>query len=476
MKFLDREEEMRRLMRLVEAGRGGFVAVWGRRRIGKSELLKEWCKAANGLYSVADRSVPSVQRHDFAQAVDSRFKGFADVTYPTWKSLFAELSRRAESEDWHGPVALDEFPYWVESDATVVSVLQNWIDGEKARGGLLVAIAGSSQHMMQGVLLEHDSPICGRCDEQLRLQPLSVAFMREGLRLRDPLDMIRAYSVWGGVPRYWVAAERYGRDLDMALDDQVLNPLGLFHDEPATLLQSEIPTAISLKPYLDVVGAGVHRVSEIAGRLGASATALSRPLSRLVELGLVRREIPYGEGERNSKRSIYRVSDPFCRFWFRVMAARRSVFDSAPAHIRKRIWATQANALFAEGWEDLARDFVVRSARLAELAGEGDYWRPAGRWWRGAEHELDVVSFNGAGTRALLGEVKWSDKPFARREVERLAKAFAALPVPPEFPHDVSHVLFLSSVARDVPREVAGVPILTASDIVIADRAFAQAK
>ena len=275
MKFLDREDEMRRLMRLVEAGRGGFVAVWGRRRIGKSELLKEWCKVANGLYSVADRSVSSVQRHDFAQVVDSRFKGFADVTYPTWKSLFAELSRRAEAEGWHGPVALDEFPYWVESDATVVSVLQNWIDGEKTRGGLLVAVAGSSQHMMQGVLLEHDSPIYGRCDEQLRLRPLSVAFMREGLRLRDPLDRVRAYSIWGGVPRYWVAAERYGRDLDAALDDQVLNPLGLFHDEPSTLLQSEIPTAISLtrctpapmtsRYGFKLVAAGISLCRSVAG-------------------------------------------------------------------------------------------------------------------------------------------------------------------------------------------------------------------
>ncbi len=465
MKFLDRKEEMQRLMRLHEAGRGGFAAIWGRRRIGKSELLKEWCRATGGLYAVADRSVPSVQRQDFAQTVDARFKGFADVMYPTWKSLFAEMSRRAAAENWHGPVALDEFPYWVESDASVVSVLQNWIDGEKARGGLLVAIAGSSQHMMQGVLLDHDSPIYGRCDEQLRLRPLAIGFLHEGLRLRDPLDMVRAYSIWGGVPRYWVAAERYGRDLDTALDDQVLNPLGLFHDEPATLLQSEIPAATSLKPYLDVIGAGVHRVSEIAGRLGVAATTLPRPLSRLVELGLVRREVPYGESEKNSKKSIYRISDPFCRFWFHVLAARRSVFDSAPSSIRKRVWTAQANALFAEGWEDLARDFVACSTRLAELAGEGDYWRPAGRWWRGEEHELDVVSFNGAGSRTLLGEVKWSLKPFTRREVEKLAHAFAAVPIPKEFPQEARRVLFLSSVSRDVASEAFGIQIMTADDI-----------
>ena len=83
------------------------------------------------------------------------------------------------------------------------------------------------------------------------------------------------------------------------------------------------------------------------------------------------------------------------------------------------------------------------------------------------------MSFNGAGTRTLLGEVKWSDKPFARREVERLAKAFASLPVPPEFSQDVRRVLFLASAARDVPQEVSGVQILSASEVIVGWRANA---
>ena len=174
MKLLDRQAEMRRLVRLHEEGRGGFVAVWGRRRIGKSELMKAWCRATGGLYAVADRSLSAVQRQDFAQLVESRFTGFSAVTYPTWKSLFDELARRAAAEKWHGPVVFDEFPYWVEADASIVSVLQNWIDGEKAQNGLLVAIAGSSQHMMQGLVIDSGSPLYGRCDERIRLPPLEA--------------------------------------------------------------------------------------------------------------------------------------------------------------------------------------------------------------------------------------------------------------------------------------------------------------
>ena len=465
MRFIDRDEELSRLMRLAKARRGGFAVIWGRRRIGKSELLKEWCRRVGGLYTVADRSAAVVQRQNFASALATVIAGFDDVVYPTWKALFDALSRESRRLRWQGPLVLDEIPYWVESDAAIVSVMQNWIDAEKRANGLLVAVAGSSQHMMQGLVLDADSPIYGRADEKIRLPPIAFTFIRDALGLRSDCDAVRAYAVWGGVPRYWVAAERYGSDLDAALDDQVLSPLGVFHEEPTTILQSEMPSAISLKPYLDVVGLGANRLSEIAARLGIPATTVAKPLARLVELGLVKREVPYGEDEKNGKRSLYRIDDPLCRLWFRVVAPRRSIFDSAPASVRKSVWRSQSSGLFAAAWEDLARASVASSARLAPLAGKDDYWLPAGRWWHGNEPELDVVSFNGSSTRTLVGEAKWSDKPFSLAAVRRLAQELLNRPLPAHFPADVSRVLFLSRKAANVPTVVDGVEIADAGSL-----------
>lgn len=465
MKFLDRTEEMSRLVRLSDAGRGGFVVLWGRRRIGKSELLKEWCKRVGGLYTVADRSAAAVQRANFASAIGSVFTGFDDVVYPNWKSLFDALGRSARAANWHGPLAIDEFPYWVEADESAPSVLQNWIDSEKSRGGVLLAVAGSSQHMMQGLVLDEDSPLYGRADEKIKLPPIGFPFIREALGIKDPLEAVKARAIWGGVPRYWVAAEHYGQSLDEAVDDLVLNPLGLFHEEPATLLQSEIPSAMSLKPYLDVIGSGVNRVSEIAGRLGLPATALSRPLARLQELGLAKREIPYGENERNSKKSLYKLADPFCGFWFKVVASRRSVFDFAPPSTRRALWRKLSDEIFAKTWEELARQYVTRSERLTAWSGDGDFWMPAGRWWHGEEPEIDVASFNGSKSKVLIGEAKWSSKPFSKNEIDRLASAFAKVEPPAGFPTEVTRVLFLSAVEKQTPKKVAGMPIVTAADL-----------
>lgn len=470
MKFVDRKRELGRLMRLSSAAAGGFAVVWGRRRIGKSELLKEWCRrVAGGLYTVADRSAAVVQRQNFAQALAERLPGFDEAVYPTWKALFDALARQARSVGWRGPLVLDEIPYWIESDASVVSALQNWVDEEKRTHGLLVAVAGSSQRMMQGLVLNADSPIYGRADENIKLPPIGFGHVREALGLVSAVDAVRAYAVWGGVPRYWVEAERYGRRLDEAVDEQVLDPLGVFHDEPSTILQSEIPSALSLKPYLDVVGFGANRLSEIASRLGVPATTVSKPLMRLVELGLVKREVPYGEDEKNSKKSLYRIADPFCRLWFKVLASRRSLFESATPKVRRQVWRTQSEGLFAAEWEERARSGVVTLRCLAKLAGKGDFWLPAGRWWRGNEPELDVVSFNGLKSRVLIGEAKWSGKAFSAAEVKRLAKELSERPVPSHFPAAAVRVLFLSSVEKGVPSEVEGVVVVDAEAVCRSD-------
>lgn len=113
MKFVDRKQEMKRLMQAANYKSAGLVVVWGRRRLGKSRLLTEWCKQTNGIYWVADESAPAIQRQYLAETLMAAFPGFADVSYPDWSSLLDRLSREARHADWHGPLVLDEFPYLI---------------------------------------------------------------------------------------------------------------------------------------------------------------------------------------------------------------------------------------------------------------------------------------------------------------------------------------------------------------------------
>ena len=128
MKFIDRQEEYRRLNRLHQLAGGGLVVLYGRRRIGKSHLLIRWCQETGGVYTVGDTSAASLQRQAMAVAISTRYPGFAEVIYPTWRALLNALSDRAKTENWHGPVVFDEFPYLVASDQTLPGVFQAWVD------------------------------------------------------------------------------------------------------------------------------------------------------------------------------------------------------------------------------------------------------------------------------------------------------------------------------------------------------------
>ena len=132
MEFVDRHDELRRLDRALRQP-GAFAVIWGRRRVGKSRLLIEWSRRRGGLYTVADQSASAIQRGYLAAAVAQRFPGFADVEYPDWRSLLERLSTAAADADWPGPFIIDELPYLIAADRSVVAVLQNWLDRPERR-------------------------------------------------------------------------------------------------------------------------------------------------------------------------------------------------------------------------------------------------------------------------------------------------------------------------------------------------------
>jgi AAA+ ATPase superfamily predicted ATPase len=232
--------------------------------------------------------------------------------------------------------------------------------------------------------------------------------------------MVELHAAWGGVPRYWeLAREARGKARAQVLD-LVLDPMGPLHQEPERLLLEELPPALDLRPLLDVIGAGAHRVSEIAGRLGRQATSMARPLDRLLGMGLIRREVPFGESEKESRRSLYKIDDPFSRLWFRVVAPNRALLTAGTTEARKALLDRHWDELVAQAFEELCRRLVPRQGM----------WNVAGRWWQGAAPEWDIVAESLDGRSLLLGEVKWSARPVGRKALQRFQQELETRPEP----------------------------------------------
>lgn len=459
MEFVNRVEELAALRGL----RSGLAVVWGRRRIGKTRLLTEWVEHAGGIYTVADQSSAEVQRAYVARALANRLPGFADVIYPDWERLLTRLAADTHAAKFTGPLVLDELPYLVASSPELPSVLQRWIDHDAKRARLVVALAGSSQRMMQGLVLAADAPLYGRASVLLDLAPMAAGHLSTALGVRE-LDLVDHWTAWGGVPRYWeLAAQSTGAARDRIVS-LALDPLGPLFSEPERLLLEESPTALEVRPLLDAIGAGAHRLSEIAGRLGRASTSLGKPLERLLSMGLIRRETPFGEPPRGGKRSLYKIDDPFLRLWFRVVAPNRAALTLATKATRVALLAPHWDALRAEAWEELCRRSISTTLD-GPLARKGP-WLPAQRYWRGNEPEWDIVAASVDGSRLLLGDAWFTAKPATAAAVERTARELAARAAPPFKYREQVRALFVPTIPGGSPRLVDGVHIVTLGQLL----------
>lgn len=404
MEFLDREQEIRRLDAALHRPRS-FVVIWGRRRVGKSRLLIEWARREEGLYVVADQSSAPIQRRYFSSAVGTRFSGFDEVEYPDWQMLFRRLDREAARVGWQGPLIIDEFPYLVGAEPEISATMQNWLDSPSRQ--IAVVVSGSSIRMMKNAILNQSSPLYGRATEAFPLNPLRPGYLADVFPTISHRELVSAYTVFGGMPRYLELASEHGGELVDAVDDLILDPKAPLHHEPDRILEMETPTATSLRPLLDVIGNGAHRLSEIAGRLGRQASGLAASLATLIEMDMIRRETPFGSDPKSGKRSLYQISDPFLRFWFRVVAPNRSLLADAPRTTRRLCWEKHRVSLEAQAWEELCRLAVPQLHRVVPLLADRGPFGVAQRYWYRDDRELDIVAQSLSGPDVLLGEAKW---------------------------------------------------------------------
>lgn len=278
--------------------------------------------------------------------------------------------------------------------------------------------------MMLNLAMGASEPLYGRSQLVLKLRPLECGWIRKALSF-DSVASIEAFATLDGAPRYWELATAYD-SIASFTQSLILDRDGIQHDEMRRLLLDDLNDSSIAISLLSLIGGGCHRLSEFASRLGKPATQLTRPIANLVELGYVRRDTPFGENEKKSKRSLYKIADPYLTFIFRYLEPHWSRLEmggtQAVYEETTKTFPHHAGSI----WEDLARSSVSRIA-IADIT-----WKPAKRWWRGAhDREIDVVSESSDGKCILVGEAKCSDDVDTERTLHRLKENAAQLPVKP---------------------------------------------
>ena len=449
MKFVDRIDETARLKDALAREKSSLVVLYGRRRLGKSTLIKRVLSDTD-VYFLADRSESQHQRMLLAQVIAQVFPDFDKLTYPDWESIFRAVNYRT---DKRFTLCLDEFPYIVEQSPELPSVLQKLVDEKLLKYNLV--LCGSSQNMMYGLFFDSTAPLYGRADEIMRLTPIRLPYIQEALNL-DAMNAIEEYAVWGGVPRYWELRENRN-SLDDALWRNILSVNGTLYEEPIKLFQDDVKDIVKTSTIMSYIGTGANRLSEIAARCNEPATNLSRPLKKLIDLGFLEKDVPFGIDEKNAKKSLYKIADPFMAFFYQFVVPNRSFIE-----LNRRLPIEQAlTAHFFEyvsrQWEKLCRDAVTGNIVNGVVYGK------AKRWWgsvlneekKPEQVEFDVVAESLDKKYLLVGECKWTTQENGKQLTSELLRKANLLPFAKN--HTIVPVLFL----KNIPKDDAGNSILS---------------
>ena len=408
--FVNRKTELAQLSQLYNSNQAELFVLYGRRRVGKTELLREFCADKPHLFFIATLSNDSEQLATLSQQI----YGFlhtevpAGFTYPSWESAFQAL---AELPAQPRPVVvMDEFTYLITGNKAIPSILQKVWDETLKNTNLLLVLCGSYIGMMETDVLGYQAPLYGRRTASTLLQPLNLPASALFFPNYSAESRFMAWAILGGMP-YYLRTFSDRQDIQANILQRILDAqAGTLYNEPRLLLLEELREPRNYFSILRAIAQGRTRLNEIAQSSGVGEmTAVARYLDILQQMRLITRRVPVTESQpEKSKKGIYQIDDHFLRFWFRYVHPNQSGLDLglADAILRQRIQPDLDNFM-AIAFEEAARTFVAYLAK----AGKLDFLpERIGGWW-GRDAEIDVLAISPTEGAALVGECKWSINP-----------------------------------------------------------------
>jgi len=421
MEFVDRIAEQERLSALLSKQQPGFAIIRGRRRVGKSTLIKKVLMEKD-IYFEADRTDTSTQMSNLSYVISGRFEGFGDAQYPNWRVLLTALNHRVTERT---TLCLDEFPYLVESDPSLPSVIQTLLDSGELKYNII--LCGSSQTMMYNLTHDEASPLFGRKDADFNIGSLKLPYLQEALGLNE-IETIENYAIWGGIPRYWKLRES-SNSLKEAIDEHILSTWGALYEEPQHLFRDDLKDIVKTATIMTIVGGGATRLKDIASKCNEPATNLSRPLAKLLDLGYLEKDIPFGASVKDNKKSLYRIADPYLNFHYKFVPANRSFIELGRTGLLDKLLGERLPELTGYWWERICRDAVTGNSI------GGIIYTEAKRWWGQVcidgefrDIELDVVAESLDKKHILIGECKWTSGENGRLLTNKIKNIASALP------------------------------------------------
>ena len=410
-KFINRREELEYLEReFLDTGLK-VVILYGRRRVGKTELINQFCKDKPHIYFLADKRGTQVNAREFA-ANSAGY--FSDIMPEVRNFDDAFIYVRKRAGDGRLIVTIDEFAYLVEKDDSIPSVFQKIVDVHLKGTNVYLILCGSSISMMEGIL-GYRSPLYGRRTGQWRVTPLKFKDSWSFLPRYSLEEFIEAFSVVGNIPAYLTQFDD-SADVYENIEKRILGKGNPLYEEVEFILRAELREPSVYMSVVEAIANGATKVTEIANRCYRDAKDIPKYLQVLQRLQLVQRVVPVTERRPKTKKALYQISDNFFRFWFRFVYPNRSDVEGGEVNRALTKIKAEFNPYVGMIFEQVCREFLVELNLRAGLALPFHFTK-IGNWWGyfredgvRKEIEIDLVALNDDTRDILFAECKWQNK------------------------------------------------------------------
>jgi len=393
LNFVDRGSELSGLNDQYRKESAGLFILYGRRRIGKTTLVKKFAESKPSFYFLAKRQDLSLELERLRESFSEKFDIFIEKSEDLDR-FFKNVIDRIEFEDKFVFI-IDEFPYWIEENKSILSEMQHLWDERLKDENIFLILTGSSIGMMETEVLNYKSPIYGRRTGQLKLNEMPISALENFLPSYSYEDLIRTYGALGAVPFYLKEFDKE-KGFFKNIQTTFFNNLNILYEEAEILLREELRKPNVYFNMIKAIIDGATKLGEISSESHVSVTNVNKYLNVLERLEIIEREYPVTESAKK-KNFHYRVTDNYFRFWLSFVYPDQGRIEGNSENIVKKVKKDYAHFM-GPVFEEICKMYVKKNH---------DYDK-VGKWWY-KENEIDIVGLNPDQKKILFGECKWSE-------------------------------------------------------------------
>lgn len=413
--FIGRKNELSKLEKLYNTDKFQMPVIYGRRRIGKTALINEFIKNKPHISFTAIESSKRQNVENLSKSIYVFQNSHIEETFP----VFGSFSQAIEfifqiAQKQRLVFVMDEYPYAAKCDQTLSSSLQAMIDKYHQSSRLFLILCGSSMSFMEEQVLGYESPLYGRRTAQFKINPFTFIETMEYFGDYDKYDAACLFGVSGGTPQYFL---QFDTRLSVRenMIQKVLDTSSYLFEEPQNLLKQEVREAALYNTIISIIATGSTKLSEIASKSGEATSACSAVLKKLITLGIVVRETPFGEKE--GRKSLYVINDNLFRFWYRFIPNNISALQNDMSELVYNMIENQFQSYMGPIFEEICRQYLWQLNRQGQLPF---IFTSLGRWWgtnpsTRQQEEIDIVASDrttpgGYQKNAIICECKWRNE------------------------------------------------------------------